>query len=46
MGQRSEVMIKLGSQYYDAADVSIDYEWAIDGDAVLPELAGSEFVSV
>ena len=22
-------MIKLGSQYYDAADVSIDYEWAV-----------------
>ena len=22
-------MIKLGSQYYDAADASIDYEWAV-----------------
>ena len=29
MGKREEVMIKLGSQYYDAADVSIDYEWAV-----------------
>ena len=29
MGQRAEVMIKLGSQYYDAADASIDYEWAV-----------------
>ena len=29
MGQREEVMIKLGSQYYDAADASIDYEWAV-----------------
>ena len=33
MGQRSEVMIKLGSQYYDAADASIDYDadykWAV-----------------
>ena len=28
-GQRSEVMIKLGSQYYDAAYASIDYEWAV-----------------
>ena len=29
MGQRAEVMIKLGSQYYDAAYASIDYEWAV-----------------
>ena len=29
MGQRAEVMIKPGSQYYDAADASIDYEWAV-----------------
>ena len=29
MGKREEVMIKIGSQYYDAADVSIDYEWAV-----------------
>ena len=29
MGQRAEVMINLGSQYYDAADASIDYEWAV-----------------
>ena len=29
MGQRAEVMIKLGSKYYDAADASIDYEWAV-----------------
>ena len=29
MGKREEGMIKLGSQYYDAADVSIDYEWAV-----------------
>ena len=29
MGKREEVMIKLGSQYYDSADVSIDYEWAV-----------------
>ena len=29
MGQRSEGMIKLVSQYYDAADASIDYEWAV-----------------
>ena len=28
MGHRAEVMIKLGSKYYDAADASIDYEWA------------------
>ena len=28
MGQRAEGMIPLGSQYYDAADVSIGYEWA------------------
>ena len=27
MGHRAEVMIKLGSQYYDEADASIDYEW-------------------
>ena len=30
MVQREEVMIKLGSQYYDEADVSIDYEWAVE----------------
>ena len=29
MGQRAEVMITLGSQYYDAAYASIDYEWAV-----------------
>ena len=29
MGKIEEVMIKLGSQYYDAADASIDYEWAV-----------------
>ena len=29
MGQRAEGMITLGSQYYDAADASIDYEWAV-----------------
>ena len=29
MGQREEGMITLGSQYYDAADASIDYEWAV-----------------
>ena len=29
MGQRAEVMIKLGSQYYDVADATIDYEWAV-----------------
>ena len=29
MGQRAEGMIKLGSQYYDAADASIDYKWAV-----------------
>ena len=29
MGQRAEAIIKLGSQYYDAADASIDYEWAV-----------------
>ena len=29
MGQRAEVMIKLGYQYYDAEDASIDYEWAV-----------------
>ena len=29
MGQREEVIIKLGSQYYDAADASIDYEWEV-----------------
>ena len=28
-GQRAEGMITLGSQYYDAADASIDYEWAV-----------------
>ena len=29
MGQRAEGMITLGSQYYDSADASIDYEWAV-----------------
>ena len=29
MGQRAEVMINFGSQYYDAEDASIDYEWAV-----------------
>ena len=29
MGKRPEVTIKLGSQYYDAADASIYYEWAV-----------------
>ena len=29
MGQREEVIINLGSQYYDASDASIDYEWAV-----------------
>ena len=29
MGKISEGMIKLVSQYYDAADASIDYEWAV-----------------
>ena len=29
MEHRAEVMIKIGSQYYDAADASIDYEWAV-----------------
>ena len=29
MGQRAEGVITLGSQYYDAADASIDYEWAV-----------------
>ena len=29
VGQRSEVMITLGSQYYDAEDASIDYKWAV-----------------
>ena len=28
-GQRAEGMITLGSQYYDAADASIDYEWTV-----------------
>ena len=28
LGQRAEGMIKLGSQYYDAEDASIDYKWA------------------
>ena len=30
VGQRVEVMIKLGSKYYDAADASIGYEWAVE----------------
>ena len=29
VGQRAEGMITLGSQYYDAADASIDYEWEV-----------------
>ena len=29
MGQRAEGMITIGSQYYDAADASIDYKWAV-----------------
>ena len=29
MGQIVEGMINLGSQYYYAADASIDYEWAV-----------------
>ena len=29
MGQRAEGMITLSSQYYDAADASIDKEWAV-----------------
>ena len=29
VGNREEFMIKLGLKYYDAADVSIDYEWAV-----------------
>ena len=29
VGQRAEGMIKLGSQYYDAADAPIDYKWAV-----------------
>ena len=29
MGQIAEVMIKIGSQYYDAEDASIDYEWVV-----------------
>ena len=29
MDKRAEVMIKLGYQYDDAADESIDYEWAV-----------------
>ena len=29
MGQRAEGMITLGSQYYDASDASIDYEWVV-----------------
>ena len=29
VGQRAESMITLGSQYYDAEDASIDYEWAV-----------------
>ena len=29
MGQIEEGMITLGPQYYDAADASIDYEWAV-----------------
>ena len=27
--QRAEGMIMLSSKYYDAADASIDYEWAV-----------------
>ena len=29
MGHRAESMITLGSQYYDTADASIYYEWAV-----------------
>ena len=29
MGQRAEVIINLRSQYYDVADASIEYEWAV-----------------
>ena len=29
MGHREEGMINLVLQYYDAADASIDYEWAV-----------------
>ena len=29
MGQRAEFIINIGSQYYYAADASIDYEWAV-----------------
>ena len=29
MGHISEGKIKIVSQYYDAADASIDYEWAV-----------------
>ena len=29
MGQRAEGMITLSLQYYDAADASIDYKWAV-----------------
>ena len=29
MGQIAEGMITLGSQYYDAADASIDYKWVV-----------------
>ena len=29
MGQRAEGMIKLVSKYYNAADASIDYEYAV-----------------
>ena len=29
MGHIAEGVITLGSQYYDAADASIDYEWAV-----------------
>ena len=29
MGKISEGMVTIGSQYYDAADASIDYEWAV-----------------
>ena len=29
MGHRAEGMMTLGSQYYDAADASIDYKWVV-----------------
>ena len=40
-GQRAEGMITLGSQYYDAADASIDYEWAVAVAVAFPSKARS-----